>query len=165
MCISITGMARQQVKSYVQQQARPIRTIEPDSLDFSDLKSIGDAIGNSRIVMLGEQDHGDAPTFLAKTRLIKYLHEKKGFDVIAFENDFFTLNQGWDGLPKQKEQIIDFLQHNIFTIWSNCKQCENLLYKYIPQSSIPKIRSRLRALIHRCTGGIAINCLVTSQPF
>jgi erythromycin esterase-like protein len=68
----------QDIKTYVKESPATIRAIVPDSIDFSDLETLGVAIGDSRIVMLGEQDHGDAPTFLAKTRIIKYLHEKKG---------------------------------------------------------------------------------------
>lgn len=58
------------IKKYVKENTIPIATIEPDSTNFFDLRAIGNAIGKARIVMLGEQDHGDAPTFLAKTRLI-----------------------------------------------------------------------------------------------
>lgn len=125
---------QQYIKKFVQSNYSKIRTIEPDSLDFSDLEAIGNSIGDSRIVMIGEQDHGDAPTFLAKSRLIKYLHEKKGFNILAFESDFFALNEGWSHLTKQREQINTFLRSNIFSIWSNCKQCENLFYTYISKS-------------------------------
>ena len=79
----------------------PIASIQPDLVEFSDLDAVGAAIGDARIVMLGEQDHGDGATFLAKTRLIKYLHEEKGFNVLAFEADFFGLNEGWSQLPKR----------------------------------------------------------------
>src|SRR5262245_4385391 len=104
----------QDIKRYTKQNSNKIKTIEPDSVDYSDLEVIGDAIGNARVVMLGEQDHGDAPTFLAKTRIIKYLHEKKGFNVLAFESDFFGLNEGWDKLPKEKNNCILFSHLNIF---------------------------------------------------
>jgi erythromycin esterase len=56
--------AQKQIKAYVTEKSVPIATIDPDSTDFSDLKPIGDAIGGSRIVMLGEQYHGDAPAYL-----------------------------------------------------------------------------------------------------
>src|SRR5262245_61862370 len=80
------------IKAYVQQTAVPIQTVQPEATDYSDLEAIGNAIGDAKIVMLGEQDHGDAPTYLAKTRLVKYLHEKKGFNVLAVESDFYALN-------------------------------------------------------------------------
>src|SRR5262245_31332720 len=46
-------------------------TAEIDSLnfeddEFDDLKAFGKAVGDARIVMLGEQTHGDGTTFRAK---------------------------------------------------------------------------------------------------
>jgi erythromycin esterase-like protein len=125
------AVGQNQVKNFVEQTAVPIPTIDPDATNFSDLEVIGNAIGDSRIVMLGEQDHGDAPTFLAKTRLIKYLHEKKGFNVLAFESDFFGLNYGIENLPN-KNAIDTFLKMNIFPVWAGCNTCRDLFYDYIP---------------------------------
>ena len=136
--IVVSACVQKDIKSFVAENRVDIRTISPDSTDFSDLQAIGKAIGDSRVVMLGEQDHGDAPTFLAKTRLIKYLHEKMGFNVLAFESDFFALNEGWDRLEKQKAKIDPFLLDNIFSIWSRCKECDNLLYGYIPKTYADK---------------------------
>ena len=122
------------VKSFVKKNLVSISTIQPDSINYADLESIGKSIGNSKIVMLGEQDHGDAPTFLAKTRLIKYLHEKNGFNVLAFESDFFGLNFGFDKLEKSKSNIDTFIKKNIFPVWTYCNTCQNLFYNYIPST-------------------------------
>lgn len=119
-------------KQFVKQNIVSIKSISPQENDYSDLDAIGNAIGNSQIVLLGEQDHGDAPTFLAKTRLIKYLHEKKGFNVLAFESDFFALNFGWDRTTKIKGRTDSLIRYSIYNIWINCKACSNLLYEYVP---------------------------------
>ena len=115
-----TAKAQRLIKDYVIKNAVTLKTISPDSTDDADLERIGDAIGNAKIVMLGEQDHGDAPTFLAKTRLVKYLHEKKGFNVLAFESDFFALNYGWDKTSKKSPVIDSFILKNIFSVWTTC---------------------------------------------
>ena len=66
-----------------------LNSIDPNDTDFSDLAPIGKAIGRSRVVLLGEQSHGDGATIAAKIRLVKYLHEKCGFDVLAWESGIY----------------------------------------------------------------------------
>lgn len=80
--------AQPSIKDYVKENTVKITNISPYTDDYSELEAIGTAIGDAKIVMLGEQDHGDAPTFLAKSKIIQYLHEEKGFNVMAFESDF-----------------------------------------------------------------------------
>jgi erythromycin esterase len=132
---TFAGLAQSRTKQYVRQHLAPIASIQPDYADNSDLAAFGQAVGNARIVMLGEQDHGDGATFLAKTRLVKYLHEQKGFNVLAFENDFFGLNQGWEQVAATPEKQAAFLHNNIDYYWSACQQCDYLLYTYVPQTT------------------------------
>lgn len=125
---------QQTMQKYVAENTNKLATIQPDSNGDTHLEAIGQAIGDARVVMLGEQDHGDAPTFLAKSRLIRYLHEKKGFNVLAFESDFFGLAEGWRRLSKDGEDIDSFVRENVFGIWTGCNTCQDLFYSYIPQT-------------------------------
>ncbi len=132
----LTTYSQNEIKTFIHSNTVPIKSITPDSLDYSDLEGIGNAIGNARIVMLGEQDHGDAPTFLAKTRLIQYLHEKKGFNVIAFESDFFSATCGFENTAKTKHDFLNFYKGNIVPYWTQCDASNPLFTKVIPESFI-----------------------------
>lgn len=122
------------IRAYVQQQTKPIASIDPAFGDDTDLAAIGQAIGDARVVMLGEQDHGDGATMQAKTRLVKYLHEQKGFNVLVLEDDFFAFTTGWEAVGKTEAGRAQFLRENVNPYWSRCQQCEELLYHYIPQT-------------------------------
>jgi erythromycin esterase len=130
----VNSKSQELIKNYILEKTAIINSIDPDSVNFDDLEPISKAIGSANVVMLGEQAHGDAPTFLAKTRLIKYLHEKKGFNVLAFESDFFGLNEGWDKLVKTDTLVEDFISKNIYDLWTECSTCSNLFYQYIPST-------------------------------
>ncbi|MEM0984223.1 MAG: erythromycin esterase family protein [Planctomycetota bacterium] len=66
-------------------QTHTLTSIDPANDDFADLAPIAEAIGDARVVVLGEQSHGEGPVFLAKARLVKYLHQELGFDVLCWE--------------------------------------------------------------------------------
>jgi erythromycin esterase len=79
--------------AWLQGASVPIYTIDPTGDDFSDLAPLKAAIGDARVVMLGEQTHGDGATFLMKSRLVRFLHEQLGFNVLVFESGLYDCEQ------------------------------------------------------------------------
>lgn len=112
--------------TWLKKFAVPLRSIDPADADFGDLEAFGKAVGNSRLVFLGEQTHGDGATFHAKTRLIKYLHQKCGFDVLAFESGLYDCRKAWqllrDGKPAR--EAVPF---GVFGIWTQSQQVRPLV--------------------------------------
>ena len=116
-CLLLCATAfAQDIRSYVATNTPRVATLDATSDEYADLAAVGQAIGEARVVILGEQDHGDGPTFQAKMRLAKHLHEHKGFTVLAFESDFYGLTTGWNQLAKQPDSIRHFLRQNLFDI-------------------------------------------------
>lgn len=75
---------------WVRKNCRPIRSLtEPQ---FDDLSFLEETIGSRRIVQIGMNGHGVAQFDLVQTRLVRFLHEELGFDVLALEADFY---QSW----------------------------------------------------------------------
>ncbi len=112
--------------AWLEQHAVPFKSIDPNDEDFSDLEPLAKAIADARIVQLGEQTHGDGATFQAKTRLIKFLHEKHGFDVLAFESGLYDGRKAWELLRsgmKPKEAF----RHGVFAIWAGSEQVRPLI--------------------------------------
>lgn len=84
---------------------------------FSDLKPVLEGI---EIVMLGEQSHGEATTYETKIKLIKYLHQELGFDLLVFESGFYDCRKAWQMIEKGAN-IREAMGKSIFDIWSTTK--------------------------------------------
>jgi len=101
---------------WIREHASSIRSIDPDDDDFADLQPLAARIGKSRIVLLGEQSHGDGATFYAKARLIRFLHRKLGFDVLAWESGLFDCRQMERALHTDRP-LKQAIAEGIFPIW------------------------------------------------
>jgi erythromycin esterase-like protein len=88
--------------AWLSENAVRIRTVDPAKDDFADLEPLRETLKGVRVVLLGEQNHGDGTTFLAKTRLIRFLHEKMGFDMLAFESGLYDCAKAWDALARDR---------------------------------------------------------------
>jgi erythromycin esterase len=78
---------------WLSKNAIPVRSIDPEDDNFADLMPLKKLIGNARVVQLGEASHNDGAAFYAKSRLVRFLHEQMGFDVLAWESGFFDCEE------------------------------------------------------------------------
>jgi len=90
--------------------ARPLDFTAP-----SGLQALEEAVGDARVVMLGEQSHGDGTAFSVKTRVVEHLHRHLGFDVLAFEADFYGLESAWQ--ETRTEADVPSLAKHVYGFW------------------------------------------------
>ena len=83
------------------------------------------AIGDARIVMLGEPSHGAGTAFAAKSRLVQLLHQRLGFDVLVWESGIIDLERTEAGLRRSLDPV-EAAQRGILTIWSASAECRPL---------------------------------------
>lgn len=109
-----------------------VRSIDPTDMNYDDLEGIQSAIGDARVVLLGEQTHGEGGTFLAKTRLIKFLHKQMGFDVLAFESGFYDVARIWEN-TKSGNELANEVKGSLFYMYATSKQMLPL-FSYLQSS-------------------------------
>lgn len=126
--IMSSGSVKAEAQSWVEANHFPIRSAIYDE-DFSDLAFLNDLIGDRSVVQLGESSHGTAEFNHLKTRMIKYLHQEKGFNVVAFESGFF------EGVYSDSIRATgsgDELMRFIFGVWNTNEVIE--LFRYVSET-------------------------------
>jgi erythromycin esterase len=103
----------------------PLRSLS--SVDFADLTLLEPLLQDKVIVQMGEAAHGIAEHNRIRVRLVKYLHEELGFNVIAFESGlyecYFT-NLAIDTLSARNA-----LTHSLYSFWHTTDLLD--LFEYI----------------------------------
>jgi len=148
-CKSDTDQGRlQQIKEISQ----PVRSIDPMDEDFSDFAKLKEALERDsvQIVMLGEQTHGDGTTFLAKTRLIKFLHQQMGFDVLAFESGLYDCTRAWDSILVTGDYD-KHIKKAVFPMWVNTAESKQLI-DYLQSSLGTESKLELTGFDSQITG-------------
>ncbi|MBI1851765.1 MAG: erythromycin esterase family protein [Planctomycetes bacterium] len=109
-----------------------IRSIDPADEDFADLAPLKKAIGDCRVVVLGEESHGDGATFLIKDRLVDFLHREMGFDVLAWESGISECRNVDELLADDATPLKDAIE-GISPNWSRAAQVRPL-FEYVRAS-------------------------------
>jgi erythromycin esterase len=116
--------------AWARENAVRVRSIDPAQTDFADLEPLKGAIGGATLVQLGEQSHGDGAAFLAKCRLIRFLHEQMGFDVLVFESGNFDCREADRALRQHDTDVIAAASKGVFGIWTRSAQVRPV-FEYI----------------------------------
>ena len=95
---------------YLKNSIHPFSNINPTSVDTEELSVLKEIIGTKRIVFLGEESHYDGNTLWAKSKVINYLHQEMGFDVLLIERGIFETNRAWRDLIERKDST-----HNVYS--------------------------------------------------
>ncbi len=111
----------------------PISSISPTDTDFDDLLFLADILQDKRVVILGETGHRDGLAFKAKVRLIKYLHEQLGYNLIAFEGATpFGMFRVSEGIKRDNtlENVLQQFRIGLNLAWSRSLEFQELT-KYV----------------------------------
>jgi erythromycin esterase len=112
--------------AWLGEHVSPLRSIDPDDEDFSDLMPLVDALEGVRVVALGEATHGSGAAFLAKTRILKFLHQVMGFDVLVWESSVYGMRKASDHL-RAGGGAAESLRRGVFDIWLDSDQMRPLM--------------------------------------
>jgi len=109
------------LQTWVSEHAIAVRSIDPMDEDFSDLEPLMDSIGSARVVQIGEPSHGAGSSFEAKARLLKFLHRRMGFDVVAWESGLYDVRLAHAALGTDEDPV-KAAQRGILPVWSNATE-------------------------------------------
>ncbi|MCW1963197.1 erythromycin esterase family protein [Chryseobacterium viscerum] len=123
---------KQELLNDVQRYKHPIKSISMIYPDNSDLKVLDSVLQENRILMLGENIHYDGATMQAKSRLIKYLHENMGYNVVLYEAGQYDT---WMMNEEMKNHNLKIPSASIggtglFDFWWNNKETHPLISYY-----------------------------------
>jgi len=115
---------------WIKSNHQALTTIDSKNTDYSDLMFLKPVLEDKRIVQLGENCHGVSEFNKVKVRLIKFLHEVLGYQVIAFESSVFECNMAQLNNKNMTPESI--MRQSIFQVW-HCEEALEL-FKYIKET-------------------------------
>ncbi len=102
--------------SLSQQQVVKIDNLAINDLNnFEGYLAIDSVLKNKKYVFLGESAHSAEEYITAKHKMIKYLHEKHGFNIVVFESGLSDCYYG--NKHKCENDSLWLMTHSIYGIW------------------------------------------------
>jgi erythromycin esterase len=155
LAVAMTGAqaADEGSAEWARAQMKAMLAATPADITDAQLQAFGDAVGNARIVALGEQTHGGLQEFQARARLLRYLHEKKGFDVLLLESGVFDVALLQEAMQRG-EKLDDLAPGNIFYMYSKSDAGRELM-RYLDEAQASPRPLHLSGIDSQLSGGLS----------
>ena len=116
-------------EAWLQENTSDLKT--DSGYDFSAIKK---AIGDKRIVALGESTHGSGTYYKLKSELVRYLHEEMGFEVLAMESGLGDTYLAYSNIDS-----LSGIELRDYSVFGNFRATEaNVLFEHIKAASMSK---------------------------
>lgn len=100
----------------------PEDSSEDNPEDNRDLDALSRSLEGVQMVLLGEPSYGDGAAFLAKSRLIRYLHQHHGFDVLAWQSGTFDCEMMQRELADPQRHTDAAASFGVYSVWGASAQ-------------------------------------------
>jgi erythromycin esterase len=140
----------QDVAAWLRDSSVTVRSLDFADTDFRDLEPLRAAIGERRLVLLGEQSRGDGTTLRAKARLVRFLHEAMGFDVLVFESGLFDLHVAGERIAAGADPVVA-VREALAAEWRSSAELSPL-FRWLGERAQSTRPLRLAGLDPRFTG-------------
>lgn len=104
----------------------PIESINPSDTNYQDFVFLDSLFQDVDVVFLGEQAHGEGNVTLAKTRLIEYLVNVLGFNIIAFESGFYDTFIAGIMIKNSQGPGDIYFNSSLYAIWTNTVEFDRM---------------------------------------
>lgn len=103
-----------------------IDSVDPSDTLYNDLNFLDPVLQGVDVVFLGEQAHGEGNVTLAKTRLIEYLVNVLGFNIIAFESGFYDTFIAGIMIKNSQGPGDIYFNSSLQAIWTNTVEFDRM---------------------------------------
>nr|WP_316640236.1 erythromycin esterase family protein [uncultured Roseateles sp.] len=145
--------AGDEAMDWVRRHAAPMPARVAADISDAQLQAFGYAVGPARVVALGEQTHGGREEFELRLRLLRYLHEKKGFDVLLLESGVFDVALLQQAMQRG-EKIDALAPGNVFYMYSKSDAGRGLL-RYLDEQQAGPRPLMLSGIDSQLSGGLS----------
>lgn len=130
----VPELTRKEHLSEIERYKSNIKSLSMDDTNDNDLKIFDTILLGNKVLILGENTHLDGQTFKAKSRLIKYLHENQGYNIVLYESgqyDTWIMNEEMNKHNKSRIAVDSVGGLGLFYFWCANEETKPLFRYYL----------------------------------
>ena len=102
-----------------------VTPLSPLPFTEDERSAIREAVGDSRVVLLGESSHGAGNAFSWRAAIVSLLYEELGFSHLVMESSFYECRRAWTAAAGHRDPV-RLGRQCAFDIWAEARQAAPL---------------------------------------